>query len=552
MGWKVTLLVSTGSEWPGPYAHYLDRLASGVWRWKSRGRRGTPPYQGGYECSGEDNHHGGHVMSNEKLMGEWNRYFLGEPLRIGNRRVLLVDDFFVEDRWNVTREVNVPLKHPCNPVLVQDKPWDNHAYAPSVLFDEEAGVFRMWYGAFDSTAFVRQYRVGGWDPKRHGYPYYVCYAESADGVNWEKPALGLDYREWKNTNVVMVGEQKCQGHRVIENHPSSGQPGRFVMNYRDNVKGTSMGLCLAYSDDGIHWRPDPGNPVYSGVRDTMHNVLYDDERERWLLYTRPMSYAGQHKMTEADMAYGMKSRGAVAVGETPQSFHYPRCILWPEEDEPAKIDAFLVVKCGSHFIGFKTMMTAESLNDVYLVSSRDGIRWKRLPGAEPYIARGREGDFDCGQAGAPKNIVEVGDWYYLYYWGTPRGQKTWENISGIGLAMIHRDRFVAQVAGESGGYLLTREFVVEGDELRVNIATYGQVRNARFAAELIRVPREGPPTPIEGYTFEVCDAKADNLLDGVITWQGKDVSALRGTAVQVRFYLRNVGLYAVQCADRDG
>lgn len=40
------------------------------------------------------------------------------------------------------------------------------------------------------------------------------------------------------------------------------------------------------------------------------------ERDRWLLFTRPMSYARQHKMTEADEAYGMKSRsGGDSSGE---------------------------------------------------------------------------------------------------------------------------------------------------------------------------------------------------------------------------------------------
>ena len=325
------------------------------------------------------------------------------------------------------------------------------------------------------------------------------------------------------------------------------------MSYRDNVKGGAMGLCLAYSDDGIDWRPDPANPVLVGVRDTHHNILYDDERERWLLYTRPMSFAGQHKMTEADKAFGMKGRGAAAVGDTPQTFGYPRCILWPDEDEPDFVDAFLVNKCGAHFIGWKTLMerrsSGEKLNAVHLSFSRDGLRWQRVPAAGAFITRGPECAFDHGQVGAPKNIVQVGDHYYLYYWGTPLGQHTLHNLAGVGLAILPRDRFVAQSAHETGGYLLTREFMVEGEELRVNMTVYGQVRNACFAAELIRVPRNGGPAAVEGYSFGECDARADDLLDNPITWQGKNLASLRGTAVQVRFYLRNVGLYAMQCVD---
>ena len=77
----------------------------------------------------------------------------------------------------------------------------------------------------------------------------------------------------------------------------------------------------------INWRADSANPVLEGLRYTNHNLVYDDERERWLPFTRPMSFAGQHKMAEADEAYGMKSRTAVSIGETPQSFGYQRNVI---------------------------------------------------------------------------------------------------------------------------------------------------------------------------------------------------------------------------------
>ena len=190
----------------------------------------------------------------------------------------------------------------------------------------------------------------------------------------------------------------------------------------------------------------------------------------------------------------------------------------------------------------------EKLNAVHLGFSRDGLHWQRVPATGAFIGRGPEGAFDHGQVGAPKNIVEVGDWYYLYYWGTPLGQNTLHNLAGVGLAMVPRDRFVAQSAREDGGYLLTREFVVEGSDLRVNTTVYGQVANARFAAELVHVPQCGGPAVVEAYSFDECDAKADDLIDNTITWRGKGLASLRGTAVQVRFCLRNVGLYAMQCA----
>jgi hypothetical protein len=493
-------------------------------------------------------------MSEPDYFPEKERYHQGEPLRIGNQRVLLIDDFFVEDRWNVYREMVGPVKHPSSPVLVGSKPWDFHAYSPCVHYDEEAEIFRMWYQAFDATAFTTQFRTGTWEPERDGYPYFVCYAESEDGIEWSKPSLdGIRYRDWSKNNVVMVGEQKAQAFRVSKTPEGWGQPGKFMMSYKDNVGGNYGALCLAYSDDGIHWRQDPANPVCAGLRDTQHNFIYDEVRDRWLLFTRPVSFAGQHKMTEPDKALGMKGRTAVATGKTPYEFNYPRNIIWPEEDERKFIDAMIVDRCGAHFIGFRTMMERESgqmLNDVYLSFSRDGLTWNRLANEQPFIKRSETEAFDTGQTFSPKNIVEVGEWYYLYYSGTTHGQSTFDDIAGIGLAMLRRDRFVAQRSDSTGGYLLTREFVIEGDNLFVNMKHYTNYGYCGFAAELVTVPKSGMAGPriIEGYSFDDVDNKPCDHLDAPLTWQGKNVSALRGQSVQVRFWLKDVGIFAIQCS----
>lgn len=65
--------------------------------------------------------------------------------------------------------------------------------------------------------------------------------------------------------MCMLGRQKCQAFRVISDPPLTGQPERFLLNYKDNLAGASGALCLAYSDDGIHWRADSANPVLVGL-----------------------------------------------------------------------------------------------------------------------------------------------------------------------------------------------------------------------------------------------------------------------------------------------
>ena len=64
------------------------------------------------------------------------------------------------------------------------------------------------------------------------------------------------------------------------------------------------------------------------------------------------------------------------------------------------------------------------------------------------------------------------------------------------------------------------------------------------------LPKSGMAGPriIEGYSFDDVDNKPCDHLDAPLTWQGKNVSALRGQSVQVRFWLKDVGIFAIQCS----
>ncbi len=107
-------------------------------------------------------------------------YFQGRPLSIGSQVQLLVDDYIVEDRWKLQRRVGRVNKFMRNPVIVQDKPWEDAVGAyPSVLYDEQLGRYRMWYQCFNLSNYF----------SKEGPSYYVGYAESEDAFNWTKPRL---------------------------------------------------------------------------------------------------------------------------------------------------------------------------------------------------------------------------------------------------------------------------------------------------------------------------------------------------------------------------
>ena len=87
---------------------------------------------------------------------------------VGNTPQLFVDDHLVDNRWGVEyltetviRVFHAPIKHEANPLV------SGTGGMLNVVWDEEAGLFRMWYQEYWDQSF---------EPRL--YTYAVAYAES--------------------------------------------------------------------------------------------------------------------------------------------------------------------------------------------------------------------------------------------------------------------------------------------------------------------------------------------------------------------------------------
>mgnify|MGYP001550049242 CR=1 FL=1 len=138
----------------------------------------------------------------------------------------------------------------------------------------------------------------------------------------------------------------------------------------------------------------------------------------------------------------------------------------------------------------------------------------------------------------------------FYYGGATKGQYDWHGRGGIGVALAKADRFVMQTAGDEPGYLITREFILEGNRLRVN-SFYRKTKDSlhHLKAEIVRHPELGGHagcTPaFAGFALADCDPLRENSTGALVTWKGKsDLSALLGQPVYVRFELKNMGIFS--------
>ena len=68
---------------------------------------------------------------------------------IGSCRQLFIDDDVIAAVKNVTRRQHTPRKHPANPLVERDTPWEHTPFfrtsAFNVIRDPADGVFKCWY-----------------------------------------------------------------------------------------------------------------------------------------------------------------------------------------------------------------------------------------------------------------------------------------------------------------------------------------------------------------------------------------------------------------------
>src|SRR5438093_11349160 len=99
---------------------------------------------------------------------------------MADRRVLADTRHVVAWDGDATHRWHPAQKHG-TPVLVGDTPWDRVGAFVYGTVREEAGRLRLWYQARAAMA--------------GGNSHTIAYAESADGIDWHKPPLGIvDYQ----------------------------------------------------------------------------------------------------------------------------------------------------------------------------------------------------------------------------------------------------------------------------------------------------------------------------------------------------------------------
>ncbi|GAB5562752.1 MAG: hypothetical protein SynsKO_43990 [Synoicihabitans sp.] len=508
---------------------------------------------------------------------------------IGSRRELFVDDALIE-RIAGDAELRLHPPVPQEIVIEHDEPWEGTGSGYHSVF-QDGDLYRMYYKSWNISPFAEA------EPgESFAHPRLCAYAESDDGIHWRKPSLGLhEFDGSTDNNIVLVQEKMGEleldaAHPAVflDTNPAAPADARYKAIIRQMSHPESTLIALK-SPDGFQWSLMHDEPIITEGKFDSQNLAFWDEaagcyRAYWRYFipaedglwmgSRAIRTATSkdfvHWENTADLTYEDSPLEQLYTNVVKPYHRAPHILLgFParylergHEDKTEAERAELqelehperVGRWSASLLALPELESRQqrgraserygaALTDTLLMTSRDGVHFKRWNEAFLRPGMERPGTWHYGQqylawhvvetasplAGAPN---ELSMYAVESYWTAPG--------SALRRYTMRLDGFVSLHASSSGGELTTKPIRFDGSKLALNFAT--------SAAGSIRVEiqdRTGDPIP--GFTLADCAPLYGNTVDRALSWtRGRDLSELAGEVVRLRFVLKDADVYAYQ------
>ncbi len=468
-----------------------------------------------------------------------------QPIEIGSRLELLVDEYLIETMQGAALRLHNPV--PREVAMVFDRPWEGSG-SGYVTVLRDGDLYRMYYKGSD-LAFVKGALARPVDS--------VCYAESEDGINWVRPELGIIEHEGSGANNIVWRGQGDHGFcPFIDGNPDCSPQQRFK-SVGQGQFDEKAGLWALASADGLHWSLMGDRPILYGTPfDSQNLVFWDTVRGEYRAYVR-FFRDGQTRdiltTTSPDFSEWAEYEQLRYPGAPDEQ-------LYTNQIQPYPRAPHIFVGLPARYIerGWSPSMEAlpdsdnrhmrsdaherfgMAVSDTLLMTSRDGVSFRRADEAflPPGIQRPGTWAYGGGYAslGLPETASDLP--------GAPAElsiyamEGLWVGPASVRRYSLRMDGFMSAHAPLSGGELITKPLVFEGERLVLNFAT--------SAAGTIRVELlDAAGRQIDGFTLADCDEVFGDEVQRVVTWnEGADVSALAGTPVRLRLTLKDADLYS--------
>lgn len=452
------------------------------------------------------------------------------PIDLG--RQLFVDDFLIE-ATNLRRTFHRPVPHPASPVLRRESEKEFATpFSDGIFYDPAQKQFRAWYRCDRNT----------------------CYATSPDGVTWTRPQLDVV----PGTNIVHPGPRDSATIWLDLNEKNPALRHKMLVFTRVREENA---IEFRASADGIHWSEPLGRGrTYQKPHYDRSTMFFNPFRSKWI-YSIRLSNVGGVAAPELEdglgrmrmykevnnFAEGWKDRAELTqwASADERDLPHPDIKVLPQlynvdatPYESLLLGLFNVWRGPENW----DIKDRPKRNEIVLAYSRDGFHWDR-PDRTPFIGVSDErGAWNWGNVqSVGGGCLIVGDQLYFYFSGL-RGnpeslpKKNADQDASMGLAVLRRDGF-ASMDGGADGTLRTRPLTFSGRHLFVNAdASRGEV-----AAEML----DAQGRVIKGYEMANSLAVKTDGTRLALHWKNrKDLAALRGRPVAIRFKVSSASLYA--------
>ncbi len=475
-------------------------------------------------------------------------------INIGNRLELFVDNYLID---KMTGNAELRLHKPIRREIVfnGNEPWEGNSCGYFTVF-QDGDIYRMYYRGGEQ-------KLKG---EKKAHKSVTCYADSKDGIHWAKPQLNLfEFNGSKKNNIIWKGGVH-NFTPFIDTNPSCPANEKYKALGSVNKNENASVLMAFKSSDGIHWSLLSDKPIMDekeGEFDSQNLAFWDSVNKEYKLYFRKYRelpgniYGIRDIKTSVSKDFKKWSKPVfLKYPAAPQEQLYTNQII-PYFRAPHILLGFptryvdrgwvystehLPMLIHRKLRSEKSPREGTAVTDGLFMSSRDGKVFHRRPEAFIRPGLGKHnwvyGDNyqNWGLVLTKSQIEGAPDEISLYatedYW-TGKGSK-------LRRFTIRVDGFVSVFAPLTGGELLTKPFVFDGNKLLINFST--------SAAGSIKFEfQDENGNVISDYSINDCEDIFGDSIEYVVKWKtGTDVSKLKSKTVRLRITLKDADLYSIK------
>jgi len=452
---------------------------------------------------------------------------------VGTGRQLFVDDFLIGST-DLARVYHHPVKYSGNPVFRPETAAETETLpcacpkSGGIWYDADTKRFRMWYEA-------------GWLNK-------LAYAESADGLHWERPALDVV----PGTNLILPGVE--MDSTAVFPDPDTKDPDAKFKLFVRGPGGLMPGRAYV-SPDGVHW----SDPVLTTPLEDRSTIFYNPFRKKWVysirrvfdkerirLYRECDDYLKGADWSDGSAVFWLRvdeaDRPDPAIGMPPQLYNMDVVAY-----ESIMLGMFQIHLGPENSVCRDTGIP--KITELQAVYSRDGFHFSR-PDRMAFIPASRTKEaWDRGYVQSVGGLCHIRRdeiwFYYIGFQGDEGRTLPYGRLGGMhdhsatGLATLRRDGFASM---EGTGTLQTR-LISAKDRNRLFV-------NANTGGALLAELQTADGKAVPGFTMADCVPFTGDRTLHRIRWRENELLPVAdGRPFRLRFQLQTGALYAFWLSD---